>query len=350
MKATKAEGGNPPLISVILAGGGGKRLFPISTQDNPKYLLKIGSEKTLLEETIGRAQNVSKKLQKKTKIIVVCNSKQVLSVRKNLKGEDIDIIPEPEAKNTAPAICLSALEVMKKIGGDAVMLVMPSDHKIEKIERFIEAVNIGYKSAIDGNIVTFGVKPTYPETGYGYIEISEQLQDGVHKIRRFTEKPSYDKAKIFVESGGFLWNSGIFMFKAETIIEELKKYTDIPEIMLSYDLKKAYRLVPNISIDYAVCEKSDKIVCIPTDFTWSDIGSFRSIKQFLESDSRGNAGQAQFFDSDECLYISDGKNKKRKKVIFFGLKRIAVAEGENYILILPLERDQEVKDICDKVS
>lgn len=349
MKATEAEGGNPPLISVILAGGGGKRLFPISTQDNPKYLLKIGSEKTLLEETIGRAQNVSRKLQKKTKIIVVCNSKQVSSVRKNLKGEDIDIIAEPEAKNTAPAICLSALEVMKKNGGDAVMLVMPSDHKIEKIERFIEAVNVGYKSAIDGNIVTFGVKPTYPETGYGYIEISEQLQDGVYKIKRFTEKPSYDKAKIFVESGGFLWNSGIFMFKAETIIEELKKYTNIPEIMLSYDLKKAYRLVPNISIDYAVCEKSDKIVCIPTDFTWSDIGSFRSIKQFLESDSRGNAGQAQFFDSDECLYISDGKNKKRKKVIFFGLKRIAVAEGENYILILPLERDQEVKDICDKV-
>lgn len=352
MIENKDWGGNPPLVPVILAGGGGKRLFPISTEENPKYLLKIGSDKTLIEETVNRAETIFETLKIGPSIIfIVCNQKHSRKIREVIRGSKkrYHLIPEPQAKNTAPAICLAAFEVKKSFGEQAVLLIMPSDHKIQKIDKFIEAVKNGYDLARNGYIVTFGVIPTYPETGYGYIEVLDKISEKAFKVKRFTEKPTQEKAKIFIESKSFFWNSGIFMSRVDTIIDELKKYTDIPSIILAHNLKKAYELLPNISIDYAVCEKSDKMVCIPAEFSWSDIGSYSSVRQFLDVDINGNAGDAYFLESKGCLYITNDQRSK-KKTIFFGLSNIAVSEGKDFILVLTLDKDQQVKDVVDRIS
>lgn len=349
----KDQGGDPPLIPVILAGGGGKRLFPISTQENPKFFLKLGSDKTLIEETIQRAEAVADNLKTSSEIFIVCNRRHSARIKNLTKSRKrYKLITEPQAKNTAPAICLAALELKKRFPESSVMLIMPSDHKIQKVDKFIEAVKTGYELASSGYIVTFGVIPTHPETGYGYIEVSDKILDIAFKVKRFTEKPTYEKAKIFIESKSFFWNSGIFMVKIDTIIDELKKYTDIPQTMISHNLNKAYELLPNISIDYAVCEKSDKMACVTAEFVWSDIGSYSAIRQILYNDPNGNAGDAYFFESRGCLYITSDNQKKipKKKLIFFGLNNIVAAEGENYILILPIDKDQQVKDITERIS
>lgn len=348
MIENKDWGGNPPLVPVILAGGGGKRLFPISTEENPKYLLKVGSEKTLIEETTHRAEIILETLKINPPVIfIVCNRRHSPKIRELIKDSRCRLILEPRAKNTAPAICVAALEVKKTFSEKAVMIIMPSDHKIQKMDKFVEAVKNGYDLANNGYIVTFGVIPTYPETGYGYVEVLDKISEKAFKVKRFTEKPTYEKAKIFVESKSFFWNSGIFMSRVDTMIDELKKYTDIPSIVLSHNLKRAYDLLPSISIDYAVCEKSDKMVCIPAEFSWSDIGSYSSIRQILNTDINGNAGNAYFLESKGCLYIT---TESKKKAIFFGLSNIVFAEGKDFMLILPIDKDQQVKDVVGRIS
>ncbi len=373
----KVQAASPPAIPVILAGGGGKRLFPISTKQKPKYLLKINSSKTLLEETIERAIKIQKKINKNSTyidsknfpIVLVANTKQkksISSITRKLRKVKIMEIYEPLMKNTAPAICFAAKKILEKFG-DCVMFVMPSDHKIEGDENFLKAAHSAYEAAKQNFIATFGIVPTHPETGYGYIKISKNNPlisvNGIQvfKAEKFTEKPTREKAEEYLKSGEYFWNSGIFAFKSSVILDELKKFTKIPETFEKYQVKKAYKIVEEISIDYAVCEKSDKIVCIPANFRWSDIGSFKAIKEFYKTDEKGNAGNAIFEDSENSLVIREDEKKKNekskktktkrekyKKIIFFGVKDLALVETENFLVVFPIDKSQDIKKLAEK--
>ena len=367
------------LIPVILAGGGGKRLFPLSTKENPKYFLRVNSDSSLLEETIERASFVlqevdRRKLERKEKsgykknitpeIILVVNESQSPRIKRFLRGEGlrVKILEEPMMKNTAPAICYCARYIMEKYG-DAIMLVMPSDHKIQGKSSFLKAVKKGYITAQKGLIATFGIVPTYPETGYGYIKVDrkQKITKGVFKVEKFTEKPDRKTAEKYVKSGNYYWNSGIFMFRASLILDELRRFTKIVDIFERYeDIRRVYDSVPEISIDYAVCEKSDKIACISSNFRWSDIGSFKSMWELYRKDKGENAGDGIFFEAERCFVISSdrgkenekgkAKSEKKKKVIIFGLKDVVFAEGEKYILVAPMWRSQEVKKIAEFIE
>jgi mannose-1-phosphate guanylyltransferase len=367
----------PKIVPVILAGGGGKRLFPLSTKQKPKYLLKINSPKTLLEETIERAiktqekinKNLNHRSSKNFPIVLVANIKQkkaISSITKKFRKVKILEIYEPLMKNTAPAICFAAKKILEKFG-DCIMFVMPSDHKIEGDENFLKAAQAAYEAAKQNFIATFGIVPTHPETGFGYIKVSKDNPlmsvDGVNifKAEKFTEKPTREKAEEYLKSGEYFWNSGIFAFKSSVILDELRKFTKIPETFEKYPVKKAYNVVEEISIDYAVCEKSDKIVCIPASFRWSDIGSFKAIKEFYKTDEKGNAGNAIFEDSENSLVIREEENKnkqttktkkkgkeKEKKIILFGVKDLAVVETENFLVVFPLDKSQDIKKLAEK--
>jgi mannose-1-phosphate guanylyltransferase/mannose-6-phosphate isomerase len=365
----------PKIIPVILAGGGGKRLFPLSTKQKPKYLLKINSLKTLLEETIERALKIQEKINKNLNhrnsknfpIVLVANIKQkkaISSITKKFRKVKILEIYEPLMKNTAPAICFAAKKILEKFG-DCIMFVMPSDHKIEGDENFLKAAQAAYEAAKQNFIATFGIVPTHPETGYGYIKVSKDNPlmsvDGVNifKAERFTEKPTREKAEDYLKSGEYFWNSGIFAFKSSVILDELRKFTKIPETFEKYPVKKAYAAAEEISIDYAVCEKSDKIVCIPANFRWSDIGSFKAIKEFYKTDEKGNAGNAIFEDSENSLVIRGEENtnkqttktkkkEKEKKIILFGVKDLAVVEAGNFLVVFPLDKNQDIKKLAEE--
>jgi mannose-1-phosphate guanylyltransferase/mannose-6-phosphate isomerase len=364
----------PKIVPVILAGGGGKRLFPLSTKQKPKYLLKINSPKTLLEETIERAIKIQGKINKNLNhrnfknfpIVLVANIKQkkaISSITKKFRKAKILEIYEPLMKNTAPAICFAAKKILEKFG-DCIMFVMPSDHKIEGDENFLKSAQAAYEAAKQNFIATFGIVPTHPETGYGYIKISKENPlmsvDGVNifKAEKFTEKPTREKAEDYLKSGEYFWNSGIFAFKSSVILDELRKFTKIPETFEKYPVKKAYNAVEEISIDYAVCEKSDKIVCIPANFRWSDIGSFKAIKEFYKTDEKRNAGDAIFEDSENSFVIrEDGKRnekpkktkkEKGKKIILFGVKDLALVETENFLVVFPLDKSQDIKKLAEK--
>ena len=343
-----------PLIPVILAGGGGRRLFPISTQKNPKYLLKVNSSKSLIEETIERAILCQREINKSENypVFIVTNIKHKNKIKKIVqvfrRNDEVEIeyVFEPLMKNTAPAICYSALKIQEKFK-DAVMLILPSDHKIQDNDKFKKSIKSAYEIAKEKFIVTLGITPEYPETGYGYIKISEKkLKDDVFEVEKFTEKPSKEKAEEFVRSGKYFWNAGIFVTRTSTILEELAKYTEIPKVMEEHDIKKAYEIVPEISIDYAVCERSDKMACVIADFKWSDVGSFKAIKELLKNDEYGNAGDADFIESKNSFVIS--QNNRIKKIILFGVENLVVAEGEDFLLITSLEKSQDIKKVSQK--
>jgi len=370
----KLQAASLPAIPVILAGGGGKRLFPLSTKQKPKYLLKINSPKTLLEETIERAIKIQEKINKTHRysknfpIVLVANIKQkkaISSIIRKFRKVKIMEIYEPLMKNTAPAIYFAAKKISEKFG-DCVMIVMPSDHKIEGDENFLKSAQSAYEAAKQNFIATFGIVPTHPETGYGYVKISKYNPlisvNGIQvfKAEKFTEKPTREKAEEYLKSGEYFWNSGIFAFKSSVILDELKKFTKIPETFEKYQVKKAYEIVEEISIDYAVCEKSDKIVCIPANFRWSDIGSFKAIKEFYKTDEKGNAGNAIFEDSENSFVIREdvkknGKSKKTKmkrekykKIILFGVKDLALVETENFLVVFPIDKSQIIKKLAEK--
>ena len=333
-------------ISVILAGGSGKRLWPISTDSKPKHLVKI-FDKTLFEESVVRSIRISEK------IIVLTNISQKNVIEKYLNrikaknNVKISEIFEPCSRNTAPAIMLASMFI-ERLYGKSNILVMPSDHKIET-EKFIENVLIAEELCDQGYLVTFGIEPLSPETGYGYIEIGECLKNNkIFKVKKFIEKPSYEKSVAFIETKKYLWNSGIFAFNTQTIIEEFKKnapdiYNTISKIKSKRDIKKFYPQVRDISIDYAVMEKSKKVCVVKSDFEWSDLGTFDSISKLLEKDERGNSkiGKGVFIDSDNSFIISNMKIP----VVVLGLKEVAVGVSNEGIILLDMKRTQDVKNV-----
>lgn len=359
---------NSDIYGVILAGGNGSRLWPLSREMYPKQLLKLNQENTLLQSTFLRLS----KFIKDKNIVTVTNIKHSADVKLQLQelkkkfgsDKEYNIISEPVGRNTAPAIALAILYILQQEKDktiDPIILVAPSDHLIKNIDKSTETFKKGIKLAKQGYIVTFGITPNKPDTGYGYINTSKNetvisIEKEALKVKEFVEKPDFKTATKYYESGAYYWNAGIFMFKASTMLNELRQYC--PDIL--NDLEKAkinpsgatinvedYEKVKNISIDYCVMEHSDNIALLPLDCEWNDLGSWEAIFEVSDKDSNNNFIIGNVVDAgskNSLIYTTS------KLVTTIGLDNIAVVETEDAVLICDKNKTQDVKKVFDKLK
>lgn len=340
------------MYGIILAGGSGSRLWPLSRELYPKQLLNLNSDKSLLQSTFERLGYC----MPKENILSVTNTKHTSNVKMQLSelSENIHVLSEPVSKNTAPAIALAAKFVMQKSNSDPVIIVVPSDHLIENDEKFLSTVKKGEKLAEQGYIVTFGIEPNYPETGYGYINTLEEIDNG-YKVKEFVEKPDLETARKYLEAGTYFWNSGIFMFKASTLIEEVEKLAPrISQIAKEIDFTTSndipftsFDKMPNISIDYAVMEKSNKIALVKLESDWNDLGSWQSIYDVSKKDNDGNVFVGHVLDEgskNSFVYSSS------KLVATIGLEDTVIVETEDAILACKTDNTQDVKHIYETLK
>jgi len=342
------------LYGVILAGGFGERFWPKSTPDTPKQLLSITSKKTLLEETLDRIVT----LIPKERILIVTNKSieaKILSTVPTLTNDNILI--EPMRKNTAPAIALAALYLQKK-DKDAVMAVLPADHFIKDKETFLKILSIGWDIAQKKkNLITFGIKPTRPETGYGYIEVGKKVatKDGIsiYEVSAFKEKPDLATAKRFISKGGYLWNSGMFIWHVEVILDAFSKlmpelYSQLIKIdfINNLELEEFYQQVENISIDFGIMEKAKNILMVEGNFTWDDIGSWKALERVYPKDENKNVILCNHIgiDTHNCIIMGE-----EKLVATIGISNLIVVNTQEAILVCHKDRAEEVKKIVEKL-
>ena len=338
------------IVPVILSGGSGTRLWPMSRPEMPKQMLALTAEETMLQLTAGRAVG-----DRFAPAIVVANARHADLVEEQLRGGGTQtqaIILEPSGRNTAPAIALAALAVRDPA---APLLIMPSDHVIGDIDAFHAAIHAALPLVEQGWLVTFGIEPDAPETGYGYIEIGETLADGVHRVKRFIEKPPADVAAAMVEAGGHAWNGGIFLFRADRYLDALA--THAPAMLTAtrqamaaarhdgiriHPDAAAFAASPDDSIDYAVMEKADRVAVVPVAMGWNDVGSWDALHAISDTDADGNAhrGNVLAIETKDCLARSDGI-----RIAMVGVSDLIVVASGNDVLILPRGRSQEVKKL-----
>ena len=352
------------LLPLILCGGTGSRLWPLSRESYPKQYLSLidDSSKTLLQQTLERLRGI----QNKEDPIFICNEEHRFIVAEQLRSINVKpnkIILEPFARNTAPAIALGALKAVEN-GSDPILFVLASDHLIKDNKQFIKSITAAIDFAEKGNLVTFGIVPTSPEVGYGYIESIEPLEIDIDSfiarpISKFIEKPSFEKAKQLVSDPRYTWNSGMFLFKASVFLKELEQHS--PEVIKSckkalekncIDMdfqridKKAFKDCPNISIDYAVMEQTKLGVVLPLNVGWSDVGSWESIWEASKKDDNGNVliGNVIIKDINNCYVRSENR-----LIVGLGIENLLVVETNDAILIADKKYDQEVKQIVNKL-
>lgn len=347
---------------VILSGGSGTRLWPLSRKLRPKQFLPVHTDKTLFQETILRLHKISTGNLVINDPMVICNNEHRFFVAENARSINLDldkIILEPVARNTAPAVAVAAITSLKK-GDDQVLLVLPADHVIQDTESFKIAVEEGLALANQGNLVTFGVVPTKPHTGYGYIECGDGISDSAFKIRSFKEKPNTETAEEFLAKGGYYWNSGMFMFKASTYIDALNKYApevaehaaesidnahkDLDFIRLQ---EQSFSLCPDISIDYAVMEKTDKAVVVKLEADWCDIGSWGALLEIGDKDEDGNVCRGD-------IIVKDSKDSyfygSHKLITAVGVQDLIVVDTKDALLITNRNKSEDVKDIVNSLK
>ncbi len=331
--------------TVILCGGAGTRLWPISKQESPKQFAKIFEGESLFEKTIKRNKTLS------TSLCVVVNETQLPLCKEQLDKElKTDILIESVARNTAAAIALAAFSA----DSEEILLILPSDHLIKDENLYQQSVTEAVNLAKENKLVTFGIRAQYPETGFGYIEA-----DGNH-VKSFKEKPDYETACEYIKSGNFFWNSGMFCFKAAVFLNELKRYSpDIyqaakatfegskPTENLTLFNKELMEKIPSNSIDYAVMEKSDNVSVVPSFFYWSDLGSFDALYGELEIDSDGNTKDSRSInlDSKNNLIVSH-----KKLITTFDVEDLIIVDTEDAIMIGRRGNSQKVKQLLEKVK
>ena len=341
------------MYGLILAGGSGSRLWPLSRELYPKQLLNIQTSESLLQSTFLRL----KEYINPSDIISMTGVKHLSNVKFQLSSiaHNPVVLSEPISKNTAPAIVLGTKYITETSKKDPVILVVPSDHRINDTKLFIETVKAGEKIAEQGYIVTFGIKPSYPETGYGYINTSDvKISDGF-KVNKFVEKPDENTAEKYIADGNYYWNSGIFMFKASVLLEEASRYApDIYEKLNNFDFTKSSEIpftefdkMPSISIDYAIMEKSNKIALVQLKSDWNDLGSWKSIYDVSKKDDNGNVLIGHVIDEgskNSFVYSSS------KLVATIGLEDIVLVETEDAVLACKADKTQDVKKIFDTLK
>jgi len=344
---------------VILAGGSGTRLWPLSRELFPKQYLSLplagagAAEKTLFEATFDRVTAAVSPLN----IVVVTHCDQAAEVRRQLDGAGLSqvlVLKEPQSRNTAAAIGLAACYLQGEAGPDAVMAVLPSDHLIKDHARFNELLLTGRAAAQQYGLVTFGIRPTYPETGYGYICCGEKLDHSTHSVAKFAEKPDLETAKYYLEDSRYLWNSGMFVFRVDALLEQYSKH--LPEMCdalykIDYykfsNLEEIYQNLEKISIDYGILERADGVTVIPTDIDWSDLGSWEAFYQVAPKDEEGNyiKGRAIPVNTENSLIISD-----KRLIGTAGIKDLVIVDTPDALLVCDRNQTQDVKKIVDQLS
>lgn len=339
---------------LIMAGGKGTRFWPKSTEEKPKQFINLIEDRTMIQLTVDRI----KKLVPTEKIFISTGEKYIDLVKEQLPDlPEKNIIVEPVGRNTAPCILLASLYI-KQIYDDCNIAVLPSDHLIKNEIEFLKIL----KKANDfveknkESIVTIGITPDRPETGYGYIKYDKTEKNEVVKVDRFVEKPDLEKAKQYLESKEYLWNAGMFIFNVDYMLKELednynKTFKLLQQLPSIYDknygkiLNEIYPESENISIDYAVMEKSKNIYVIPSNFGWDDIGTWKSLERYIEKDEKDNLvkGQASIYNSsNNVLYSGD------KKIVVIGLDNIFCIESDDMIVVGPKEKIEELKNYREK--
>ena len=344
------------IVPIILSGGSGTRLWPLSRKLHPKQFINLVNETTLFQDTILRLpKDVAEPL-------IICNeehrflaAEQLREIGKKTKG----IILEPEGRNTAPAVALAALQFINK-GEDPILLVLSADHLIKNIEAFHQSITIASELVENNKLITFGIVPDKAETGYGYIEANINNTDDYYSIKSFTEKPSQKNAKKYLDSANYLWNSGMFMFKASVFLSELEKFE--PEILSAckkscttknIDLdfiridNDAFHQCPNESIDYAVMEHTKNGVVVPLDANWSDVGSWSSLWDIKTKDNNDNVSKGDVF-------LEDVKNtytySSNRLVSVIGVSNLVIVDTQDALLVANKQQTHNIKKIVARLN
>ena len=344
------------LKAVILAGGSGTRLWPLSRQQLPKQFLNLDGDESLLEATISRLSP----LIERDDVWVISNeahaSGEAYAILQNLHT-----VLEPCGRNTAPAIALAASLLMENMQSDPIMLVLPADHLIRDVGAFHNALNTAVDAAKQGSLVTFGIKPEHPETGFGYIQAdAEQVLGGVHRVKRFVEKPDVKTAQSYLDSGDYYWNSGMFVWRASALLEEVEKYLpEVSEVLNSMQqawkqgdpwqevVRHQFSSMPDVSIDYGVMEKSERVALVPCDIAWSDVGSWDAVYDISEKDRAGNAVEGDVIQ----VGCSNSLLRSQTRLIAAaGLEDVIAVETPDAILLLKRGESQYVRDLVGKIK
>lgn len=338
---------------VLLAGGSGTRLWPLSRELYPKQLVKFIGDDSLVQSTIKRLTPVLES----ENIRIVCGKEHFHEIARHMTEIKVSpqgkLIGEPCGRNTAPAILLAMLQILKD-EEDAVLCVFPADHVIQDHDNFHDKLASAIMLADAGYIVTFGIKPHYPETGYGYIEGEGELIEQALKVKRFVEKPDLKTAERYIQTDTFFWNSGMFAFKMSVMLKELTIYQ--PELLNTMNRmvssqevisNDAYEQLPNISIDYAVMEKTDKGAVLPSDFGWSDIGSWKSLYDFLPKDSNRNVidGDVIANNSENSLIMG-----YERLIATNNINNMVVVETPDAVFVSDMESSRDVKSIVETLK
>lgn len=345
---------DPTLVPVVLSGGSGTRLWPASRLNQPKQLLPLVDERSMIRATIDRVAGIGS--AQRPIIVTNRDHADAISCEMVTAGyPDAVLILEPVGRNTAPAIAVAAHEAMAD--GDPLLLILPSDHTIEDVDAFQEAVRLAAGAANSGYLVTFGITPSRPETGYGYIRVGSEITSGVRRIVEFKEKPEAATAAAYIESGDYLWNSGMFLIKASRYLEELATHTpdiaaasasaygaatrDGDRILLDEEIFGGCR---SDSIDFAVMEQTSMAAVVPTDPGWNDVGSWASLWDIADKDAQGNV-----FIGDVITVRTSGSyvRSANRLVAVVGVEDIIVVDTPDALLVVSKDSAQDVKEIVD---
>lgn len=343
--------------AVIMAGGGGTRFWPSSRQKTPKQLLNLTGNDYMINETIQRILPVIPA----DHIFIVTNQTQVESMRKITAGyiQPHHILSEPAARNTAACIGYAAFEITKKYG-EGIMCVFPADHYIKDKTAFAAIIKESVNTAANHDkLVTIGIPPTFPSTGYGYIKFSNESKSNMKEVQEFKEKPDLETAAKYIRNGNYLWNSGMFIWKTSTILNAFERYlpkiysclTEIAAAMNTENEQKKiseiYPSIPSISIDYGIMERSGDVVVLPGDFGWNDVGSWETMDALHESDQQGNVciGDSLVIDTANCVTYS-----RKRLIAAVGVENLIIVESDDAILVCDKDRAQDVKLVVDQLA
>ena len=340
------------LYCVLMAGGSGTRFWPLSRRKKPKQLQNIASSKSMLRLTLERVLP----LTGFERLLIVTGADQAAEVKKQVPElPRRNLIVEPVPRNTAPCVGLAAMHALSE-NPDAVLMVLPADHHIRPVSKFRTALTTAARRAVKGGLVTIGIRPTRPETGYGYLELEEKPGKGQTpvKVKRFVEKPDLATARKYLEGGRHLWNAGIFVFTAKRIVQEMAKH--MPELEKGLQeiggtigtrrykavLEKVFPRLQAQSIDYGVMEKAGEIYTIPACFHWSDVGSFAALPEVTRTDKLGNVvdGDTLLLDTSDSVVLSRGG----RLVAVLGLDDVIVVDAGDSVLVCPVSKAQKVKE------